>query len=147
VRRPTWASANEARRISQLLYLAKRSKITYFVARGSGRDPDFALLPPGVANPGRIAIPAPLRYNVTCARWARPDRLGRNTRDVLNLVHEIEQKGGDLRVLEPAIDTSGPMGKMVLTVLGMVAIDEFLPLSKEILQVLEREDCLVPVML
>jgi DNA invertase Pin-like site-specific DNA recombinase len=49
------------------------------------------------------------------------DRLGRSTRDVLNLVHELEQKGANLRVLEPAIDTAGPMGKMVLTVLGMVA--------------------------
>jgi DNA invertase Pin-like site-specific DNA recombinase len=49
------------------------------------------------------------------------DRLGRSTRDVLNLVHELEQRGGSLRVLEPAIDTGGPMGKMVLTVLGMVA--------------------------
>jgi hypothetical protein len=27
----------------------------------------------------------------------------------------------DLRVLEPAIDTGGPMGRMVLTVQGMVA--------------------------
>jgi DNA invertase Pin-like site-specific DNA recombinase len=49
------------------------------------------------------------------------DRLGRNTRDVLNLVHELEQKGASLRVLEPAIDTGGPTGKIVLTVLGMVA--------------------------
>jgi hypothetical protein len=49
------------------------------------------------------------------------DRLGRNTRDVLNLVHELEDKGASLRVLEPAIDTGGPMGRMVLTVLGMVA--------------------------
>ena len=49
------------------------------------------------------------------------DRLGRSTRDVLNLVHELEQKGASLRVLEPAIDTGGPIGKMVLTVLGMVA--------------------------
>ncbi|MGO8738793.1 recombinase family protein [Rhodoblastus sp.] len=49
------------------------------------------------------------------------DRLGRSTRDVLNLVHELEQKGAALRVLEPAISTDGPMGKMVLTVLGMVA--------------------------
>jgi DNA invertase Pin-like site-specific DNA recombinase len=31
------------------------------------------------------------------------DRLGRSTRDVLNLVHELEQKGANLRVLEPAI--------------------------------------------
>ena len=49
------------------------------------------------------------------------DRLGRNTRDVLNLVHELEEKGASLRVLEPAIDTGGAMGRMVLTVLGMVA--------------------------
>jgi DNA invertase Pin-like site-specific DNA recombinase len=49
------------------------------------------------------------------------DRLGRSTRDVLNLVHELGQKGAFLRILEPAISTDGPMGKMVLTVLGMVA--------------------------
>ena len=49
------------------------------------------------------------------------DRLGRSTRDVLNLVHELEQKGASLKVLEPAVDTGGPMGRMILTVLGMVA--------------------------
>jgi DNA invertase Pin-like site-specific DNA recombinase len=49
------------------------------------------------------------------------DRLGRNTRDVLNLVQELEEKEASLRALEPAIDTGGPMGRMVLTVLGMVA--------------------------
>jgi DNA invertase Pin-like site-specific DNA recombinase len=49
------------------------------------------------------------------------DRLGRSTRDVLNIVHELEQRGASLRVLEPAIDTGGPVGKVVLTVLGMVA--------------------------
>ena len=49
------------------------------------------------------------------------DRLGRSTRDVLNLVHELESKGAHLRVLEPEVSTKGPVGKMVLTVLGMVA--------------------------
>lgn len=49
------------------------------------------------------------------------DRLGRSTRDVLNLVHELAERGASFRVLEPAIDTDGPIGKMVLTVLGMVA--------------------------
>jgi DNA invertase Pin-like site-specific DNA recombinase len=52
---------------------------------------------------------------------AKLDRLGRSTRDVLNVVYELEQKGAHLRVLEPEITTKGPMGKMVLTVLGMVA--------------------------
>lgn len=49
------------------------------------------------------------------------DRLGRNTRDVLNLAHELETKGAHLRILDPAISTDGPMGKVMLTVLGMVA--------------------------
>jgi DNA invertase Pin-like site-specific DNA recombinase len=49
------------------------------------------------------------------------DRLGRSTRDVLNLVHELDQKGASLRILEPDVNTAGPMGKMVITVLGMVA--------------------------
>lgn len=50
----------------------------------------------------------------------RLDRLGRDTRDVLNIVHEIEEKGASLRVLHPPIDTSGSTGRIVLTVLGMV---------------------------
>ena len=49
------------------------------------------------------------------------DRLGRNTRDVLNLVHVLTEKGCSLRVLEPAIDTTGAMGTVMLTVLGMVS--------------------------
>jgi len=31
----------------------------------------------------------------------RLDRLGRSTRDVLNLVHELDEKGAPLRVFEP----------------------------------------------
>lgn len=49
------------------------------------------------------------------------DRLGRDTRDVLNVVHELEAMGAKLRILEPAVSTEGQMGKVVLTVLGMVA--------------------------
>jgi DNA invertase Pin-like site-specific DNA recombinase len=49
------------------------------------------------------------------------DRLGRSTRDVLNLVYELEARGGALRVLEPEIDTSRPEGRIILTTLAMVA--------------------------
>jgi DNA invertase Pin-like site-specific DNA recombinase len=49
------------------------------------------------------------------------DRLGRSVRDVLNIVHEIDQKGASVRVLEPEISTGGVMGRMVVTVLSMVA--------------------------
>ncbi|MES0865023.1 recombinase family protein, partial [Ruegeria sp. SCPT10] len=50
----------------------------------------------------------------------RLDRLGRSTRDVLNLVLELNAKGASLRVLEPKVTTAGDMGQMVITVLGMV---------------------------
>jgi DNA invertase Pin-like site-specific DNA recombinase len=53
---------------------------------------------------------------VTCL-----DRLGRDTRDVLNIVHECEERGAFVTVLDPHISTRGDMGHMVLTALGMVA--------------------------
>jgi Resolvase, N terminal domain/Arm DNA-binding domain/Helix-turn-helix domain of resolvase len=49
------------------------------------------------------------------------DRLGRSTRDVLNLVHELEKRGAGLRVLEPEFSTSNDAGRMLVTVFGMVA--------------------------
>lgn len=51
----------------------------------------------------------------------RLDRLGRDTRDVLNLIHECEQKEAFVTVLDPHVSTRGEMGHVVLTVLGMVA--------------------------
>lgn len=51
----------------------------------------------------------------------RLDRLGRDTRDVLNIVHDCEQRGAYVTVIEPLVSTKGEMGKVILTVLGMVA--------------------------
>ena len=51
----------------------------------------------------------------------RLDRLGRSTRDVLNLVHELDERGASLQVLEPEVTTAGDLGRLVVTVLGMVA--------------------------
>lgn len=51
----------------------------------------------------------------------RLDRLGRSTSDVLKLVHELDDKGASLRVLEPEVSTAGEVGRLVITVLGMVA--------------------------
>lgn len=52
---------------------------------------------------------------------ARLDRLGRDTRDVLNIVHECEGRGAFVTVLDPHVTTRGEMGHVILTVLGMVA--------------------------
>jgi len=51
----------------------------------------------------------------------RLDRLGRDTRDVLNIVHECQQRGAFLTILDPHVSTRGEMGHVILTVLGMVA--------------------------
>ena len=51
----------------------------------------------------------------------RLDRLGRDTRDVLNLIHECERRDAFVTVLDPHVSTRGEMGHLVLTVLGMVA--------------------------
>ncbi len=48
---------------------------------------------------------------------ARLDRLGRDTRDVLNIIHEVEQRGAFVTVLDPHVSTQGPMGHVMLTVL------------------------------
>jgi DNA invertase Pin-like site-specific DNA recombinase len=40
----------------------------------------------------------------------RLDRLGRDTRDVLNLVHECEARGASVTVLDPHVSTKGELG-------------------------------------
>lgn len=51
----------------------------------------------------------------------RLDRLGRDTRDVLNIVHECKERNAFVTILEPHVSTRGEMGHVILTVLGMVA--------------------------
>jgi DNA invertase Pin-like site-specific DNA recombinase len=51
----------------------------------------------------------------------RLDRLGRDTRDVLNIIHECDQRRAFVTVLDPHVSTRGEAGRIVLTVLGMVA--------------------------
>lgn len=51
----------------------------------------------------------------------RLDRLGRSTRDVLNLVYELTERGAYLTVLEPSFSTKDAAGGLLVTVLGMVA--------------------------
>jgi DNA invertase Pin-like site-specific DNA recombinase len=49
------------------------------------------------------------------------DRLDCSTRDVLNLVHDLEAKGAALTVFEPTFSTKDGAGPILVTVLGMVA--------------------------
>ena len=49
------------------------------------------------------------------------DRLGRSTRDLLNIVNKLEDKGVQLRVLDQNLDTGTPAGKLMFTMLGAIA--------------------------
>ena len=49
------------------------------------------------------------------------DRLARSVMHLLQVVAEIEAKGVSLCILDPAIDTATPMGKLMLTMIGGIA--------------------------
>ena len=49
------------------------------------------------------------------------DRLGRNTRDMINIIEELDSRGIAVRFLDDGISTEGAMGKMVVTILAAVA--------------------------
>jgi DNA invertase Pin-like site-specific DNA recombinase len=49
------------------------------------------------------------------------DRLARSTRDLLNLLDEIAAKGASFRSMDGAVNTSGPAGKLLTTMLAAIA--------------------------
>jgi DNA invertase Pin-like site-specific DNA recombinase len=49
------------------------------------------------------------------------DRLGRNTRNLLALIDDLEHKGVHFRSVTEGISTTGPMGKAMLTVMSAFA--------------------------
>jgi DNA invertase Pin-like site-specific DNA recombinase len=49
------------------------------------------------------------------------DRLGRNTRNLLELVDQLESRGVHFQALTEGISTTGPMGRAMLTVMSAFA--------------------------
>lgn len=49
------------------------------------------------------------------------DRLGRNTRNVLEVIEQLADKGVGFRSLTEGLDTTGPMGKAMLTIMAAFA--------------------------
>ncbi|WP_176079428.1 recombinase family protein [Paraburkholderia tropica] len=61
-----------------------------------------------------------LREDDTLVVW-RLDRLGRNLRDLIYLVGELDRRGVKLRSVKEAIDTSGPTGRLVFHMFAALA--------------------------
>ena len=52
----------------------------------------------------------------------RLDRLARSTRDLLNVLASVSDKGAGFRsIADPMLDTTGPHGKLIIAVLGALA--------------------------
>ncbi|MHB2207563.1 recombinase family protein [Methylobacterium sp. CM6257] len=91
--------------------------------RAEGCQPIRSEKVSGASREGRPELAAILDFvregdEIVCVR---ADRLGRDTRDVLNVLHELDQRGAYLTILDPYVTTRGETGRIVLTVLGMVA--------------------------
>lgn len=61
-----------------------------------------------------------LRYGDTLMVW-RLDRLGRNLKDLVEIVTTLETRGVKFRSLTEAIDTSGPTGTLVFHMFAALA--------------------------
>lgn len=70
--------------------------------------------------PQLVAVLDSLRQGDTLA-VVRLDRLARNLRELLEITHDLEERGVHLWVLEQGIDTSTPTGRLMLQLLGAIA--------------------------
>ena len=61
-----------------------------------------------------------IRPNDVVVIW-KLDRLARSTKDLINLVNEIQDKGAGLISLNDNIDTSSPQGKLIFHVFASLA--------------------------
>lgn len=75
----------------------------------------------GTTQNGRTALDECLNYirEGDTLVFTKIDRLARSSRDLQNLVHDLEEKGVSIMALDQAIDTRTPHGKAFL---GMLAV-------------------------
>ncbi len=70
--------------------------------------------------PGLLELLAHVRPGDVLAVW-RLDRVGRSTKDVLALVERLQADGVAFRSLTEEISTTGPTGKVLLTIIAALA--------------------------
>jgi len=75
---------------------------------------------PFASRPGGASLLADLRQGDRVL-VTKVDRCSRSVSDLLSVVETIEQRGASIVFVEQGIDTAGPMGKFILTLLGALA--------------------------
>lgn len=109
----TAASGSISKQRSRLAGQA-REPVEYVDESVSGSKIPFAERPAG----GRLLRDLERGDRVLVTRI---DRAARNVRDLLDLVERIEGAGASIVFVDQAIDTAGPMGRFLLTLLGAIA--------------------------
>ena len=75
---------------------------------------------PAAARPAWAELDSFLRPGDTVAVQSL-DRLGRSTRDLLQLVDDLRERGIGLRILQLGVDTDTPAGQLVFTVISALS--------------------------
>ncbi len=104
-------STNAQDEALQLDALQQAAVDRIFVDRASGSIPD---------RPGLLSALECARRGDSLVVW-RLDRLGRSLRHLIDVVHDLEQRGVALVSLTEQIDTSTPGGRLVFHVFGALA--------------------------
>ena len=99
---------NEARQVEAL---EKHNIDKWFIEKASGKDTN---------RPQLKAMLEYVREGDVCFIHEL-SRLGRNTKDLLEIVEQLQSKGVELVSNKECIDTSTPSGKLMLTMLGAIA--------------------------
>ncbi|GAB2736485.1 recombinase family protein [Nocardioides pakistanensis] len=110
----TKASGSITKQRSALTKAAHDEPVFYVDESVSGSKVPFAERPAG----GRLLADLERGDRVLVTKI---DRAARNVRDLLGLVERIEAAGASIVFTEQNIDTAGPMGRLLLTLLGAIA--------------------------
>jgi DNA invertase Pin-like site-specific DNA recombinase len=110
----TAASGSITKQRSRLGRFADGEPVFYVDESVSGSKVPFADRPAGSALLGDLEHGD--RVLVT-----KIDRAARNVRDLLDLVERVEAAGASIVFVDQNIDTAGPMGRFLLTLLGAIA--------------------------
>lgn len=97
-------------------------QIEALAAAGVDRGLIFTDKVSGVSSrrPGRDAAIRQMRRGDTLVVW-KLDRVSRSLLDLLTLIQRLEDEGIMFRSLTDPIDTTGPMGRAIVAILGAVA--------------------------